>query len=94
MQFLFPITVTACICFGTLCNSHLISEITSIVLCLVWSTVWWMVTVKEEIYTIVIQPVWICLFIGCSLFLVIFIYKTIHDCNKLMEVKFSGIRSN
>lgn len=54
---------------------------------------WWLVTVNEEIYAVIVQPVWICLFIGCSLFLIIAIYKTIHNCNKCMEVDFSGIRS-
>lgn len=94
LQFLFPVTVTACICFGTLCSKRLISETTSIILCLVWSAVWWLVTAAEEIYAIIVQPVWICLFIGCSLFLIIVIYKTIHNCNKYLEVDFSGIRSN
>ena len=93
VQFLFPVTVTACICFGSLCSQRLISEIMSIILCLVWSIVWWLVTVNEEIYAVIVQPVWICLFIGCSLFLIIAIYKTIHNCNKCMEVDFSGIRS-
>lgn len=55
------------------------NEITSIILCLVCSAIWWPVTMTEKIYTIIIQPVWICLFTRCILFLVIVIYKTVYS---------------
>ena len=85
VQFLFPVAVTACICFGTLCSRHSLSEVTSIVFCLLWSAVWWMITATEEIYTVVVQPVWGCLFGSVILFLAIMVYKTVHDCNRCWE---------
>lgn len=86
VQFLFPIAVTACICFGTLCGRQDLSKVTSIALCLLWSAVWWMITATEEIYTAVVIPVWCCLFGVVVLFLAIMVYKTVHDYNKCWEV--------
>ena len=40
VQFLFPLCVTACICFGILCSKHAFSETVAIVLCVIWSAVW------------------------------------------------------
>lgn len=91
IQFLFPAAVTACICFGLLCSSRFFSETVSVALCLIWSAVWWIVTVNEKIYSAVILPVWIVLFSFAVLFLGIFIYKAIHNCNKCWEVDSGGI---
>ncbi len=94
IQFLFPAAVTACICFWTLCSRHFLNEIASVLICLMWSTIWWLITSSEKIYKNVVHPIWICLFIGCILFLAIAIYRTIHNCNKYWEVDFNGIKSN
>ena len=87
IQFLFPTAVTACICFGTLCSRHLISEVTSVALCLLWSAAWWMITETEEIYAVVVVPVWLCLFGGVFLFLIAMVYKTLHYYNRCWEVQ-------
>ena len=81
MQFLFPMAVTACICFGLLCNKYAVNEIVSIALCLLWSAVWWMITWSEEIYTALVTPVWISLFGMAVLFLAVAIYKTLRNCS-------------
>lgn len=81
MQFLFPMAVTACICFGLLCNKYAVNEMVSIALCLLWSVVWWMITWSEEIYTALVTPVWISLFGMAVLFLAVAIYKTLRNCS-------------
>ena len=43
-QFVFPAVVTACICFGLLCNKKNVNETISIVLCILWSVAWWLIT--------------------------------------------------
>lgn len=43
IQFLFPVTVTACICFGALGSRHLLSEASAVGMCILWSAVWWCV---------------------------------------------------
>ncbi len=90
IQFLFPMAVTACICFGLLCNKHAVNEITSIVLCLVWSAAWWMITLSEEVYTAIITPVWVLLFGMAVLFFALVVYKTLHNCKQCWEVKSDG----
>ena len=50
-SFMIHVRVTACICFGLLCNKYAVNEITSILLCVVWSVIWWMITLSEEAAT-------------------------------------------
>ena len=57
VQFLFPMTVTACICFGTLCSKYAMNETVSVIFCLVWSGVWWLVTMNEQVYRAALLPV-------------------------------------
>lgn len=92
VQFLLPMLVTACICFGTLCSKYIINETVAILLCVLWCSTWLVITLNEEIYTMVTMPVWlIC--IGISLgFLCITIYRTLYNYNNYWEVGFYGIR--
>ena len=90
IQFLFPAVVTACICFGTLCSNSRVNEGTSIILCLLWSGIWWFIINNETIYVLITLPVWYALFGTAVVFLIGAIYKTIFDCNKFWEVDLSG----
>ena len=94
VQFLFPMTITACICFGILCNKYCRSEITSIVLCIIWSTIWLLITINQNIYEAAVMPIWLFLFGIAILFLAFTIYKTLQDCSKCLEVNFNGIENN
>lgn len=87
MQFLFPMTVTAVICFGILCSKYPFSETTAITMCIAWSTLWLMVILNDNIYTAITFPLWLT-FIGIAfIFLVFTIYRTLHCCNHYLEVK-------
>lgn len=90
IQFLFPAVVTACICFGALCSNSRVNEGTSIILCLLWSGIWWFIINNETIYVLITLPVWYALFGTAVVFLIGAIYKTIFDCNKFWEVDLSG----
>ena len=91
VQFLFPMTVTACLCFGTLCSKHRIHEAAAVVLCMVWNAVWVLVILDEEIYMAVTSPIWAGLFAAALVSLVYMIGRTWNQCNKYYEVNFNGI---
>ncbi len=91
VQFLFPVLVAACICFGTLCSNRLANEGNAILGCLLWSAIWCFIILNETVYMAITVPVWCMLFGIFITFLIGAIYKTIHDCNKYWEVDFSGI---
>lgn len=91
VQFLFPMTVTACICFGALCSSRMINEAMSVALCMIWSAVWWLITVNERFYTAIIFPIWLLLFGIAIVVLTVVIYKTLHDYSRCWEEKIDGI---
>lgn len=92
VQFLLPMLVTACICFGTLCSKHIMDETVAIILCILWCGTWLVITLDEKIYTMITLPIWlIC--IGLSFgFLCIAICRTLNNCNNYWEVGFDEIR--
>lgn len=94
VQFLFPAVAAACICFGTLCSRRPVNEGTSIIFCLLWSAVWWIIINNETIYSAITFPMWCILFGTAMVFLAGAIYKTIYDCNKYWEVDLNGITIN
>ena len=91
VQFLFPMLVAACICFGTLCSNIPANEGTAILFCLLWNTVWCFIIINEAVCKEITFPVWCGLFVFFVGFLAGAIYKTIHDCNKYWEVDLGGI---
>lgn len=91
VQFLFPMLVAACICFGTLCSNTPASEGTAILFCLLWNAVWCFMILNETVYMAITFPVWCALFLFFVAFLVRAVYKTIYDCNKYWEVDYGGI---
>jgi len=86
VQFLFPMVVTACICFGILCNKYAVSEMVSVGACLVWSGVWWLIAMNEQIYRAVWLPAWACLFLAVVLLLAAVSYNAVKNCGKCLEV--------
>lgn len=91
VQFLFPLSVTACICFGTLCSKHSFSENVAIILCVIWSAVWLFIILNETIYTRITFSVWLSLVGMALVYLVWVIFRILNNCNKFWEVSFDGI---
>lgn len=87
VQFLLPMLVTACICFGTLCSRHIVNEAMAVILCVLWCAAWMAVTLNEKIYEVITMPVWMgC--IGLSLiFLYITVYRTLNECGRYWEAE-------
>lgn len=85
LQFLFPMTVTAAICFGILCSKHSFSEATAISMCVAWSALWLAVILNDKIYTAITFPLWITFIATAFVFLVFTIYRTLHCCNRYWE---------
>lgn len=81
IQFLFPMVVTACICFGILCSKHSFSEAVAVGLCIIWSALWWSITLTESIYTFIALPLWLLLIGSALVFLSVTIYRTLNNNN-------------
>lgn len=91
VNFLFPMVVTACICFGVLSSKHHYSEFVSIGICVIWSAVWWLLVLNETIYTLITLPVWLILFGSAVALLLFIIYRTLKNCNYYWEVNLNGV---
>ena len=90
VQFLFPMLVAACICFGTLCSKMPANEGTAILFCMLWNAVWCFIILNELVYQAITAPIWCALFVGFLVFLAGAVSKTILDCNNYWEVDFGG----
>ncbi|MCH5344911.1 MAG: hypothetical protein J1E64_12825 [Acetatifactor sp.] len=85
VQFIFPMAVTACICFGMLCSKHPFSETVAVMMCTGWSGVWLFIVLNERIYAAIIYPLWFT-FLGIALLFVAFtIYRTLYCYNDHWE---------
>lgn len=91
VEFLFPMTVTAAICFGTLSCKYQIGEAVAILLCILWSVVWLVIVWSEKIYSAVTVPVWLFLTMAAIIFWGKAAYKTLHCCKDYLEEKQNGI---
>lgn len=90
IQFILPMLVTACICFGALCSKKGFGENIAIILSVLWSGIWTFVTMNEAIYTVISLPIWF-VFIGIAvLFLCASIYRTVKNSGCYWEVTFNG----
>ena len=94
IQFLFPLVVTACICFGILCNKRAFNETVAVGMCIIWSALWWFILLDERIYTAITIPVWVTLFGIALIFMVFTVYRSIHQCSRIWEEKSDGTKND
>lgn len=92
VQFILPMLVTACICFGTLCSKQILNETIAVFFCILWSTLWSAVTYNEKIYAMITLPMWMLCFGVAMVCLGIAIYQTLNNCNQYWEGDINGIR--
>ena len=90
IQFLLPMTVTACICFGTLCGRRM-AEAGTVTLCILWSSVWMFIVLNENIYTLLTVPVWLGLLVAALAYLGVLIYHALKRSSNYWEVSLDGI---
>lgn len=93
VQFLMPMLVTACICFGTLCSRFIMDETIAIILCVLWCVVWLAVTLNEKIYKVITLPVWMAFIVLASCFLCAAVYRTLSNCENYWEAGWNEIRT-
>ena len=94
IQFLLPMTVTACICFGILCNRHLLNESVAVGMCILWSALWWFILLDERIYREIAVSVWMLALGLTASLLVFFIYQSIQQCTQVWEEILDGIETD
>lgn len=93
VQFLFPMSVTACICFGILCSKRTYSEGVAMILCMLWSFVWLFISLNKKIYEALTLPIWLCLF-GISMFYLLYAaFRVLNRCDNYWEVSWDGIET-
>lgn len=93
IQFVFPMVVTTCICFGILCSRYPFSEMTAVIMCLMWSAIWLLIILNDKIYAMITMPLWI-IFLGVAvLFLFYTVYRILYACNNYWEVNRSGVKA-
>lgn len=93
IQFLFPMTITACICFHTLCCKRL-NETAAVALCIAWSSVWLFIVLNDSVYTRITIPIWIFLSALSVIYLGAVIYQTLKMSTNYWEVSVHGIEIN
>lgn len=91
VQFLFPMSVTACICFRMLCSRHAFQETAAIALCIFWSMVWMVLIMNERIYTKLTMPVWGMLMAMAVFYAAFALYRLLKRCDHDWEVSQNGI---
>lgn len=91
IQFLFPMSVTACICFHTLHSRHIRSESFAVILCLMWSLIWLLVLLNETVYALISLSVWFAMSALALCYLSISIYQAIHSCDTYWEVSLDEV---
>lgn len=94
IQFLFPLVVTACICFGILCNKRAFNEAVAVGMCIIWSALWWFILLDEQIYTAITIPVWVTLFSIALIFMFFAVFRSIQQCSRIWEEKSDGTKND
>lgn len=86
VQFLLPMLVAACICFGALCSRHIVNEAMAVILCVLWCAAWLMLVLNKEIYRVVTLPAWLAC-VGISLvFLGVAVWRSLNNYDCYWEV--------
>lgn len=76
IHFFLPMTVTCCICFRTLCGRFAATEYMACFLSLLWSAVWILLILENDIYQAVSVPAWIGI-LGMALLYLTYVVRKI-----------------
>ena len=85
IQFLIPLNVTVCICFGILCGRHFQSEYAAVGFCVIWAAVWYKLISVEQLYNSISGIIWVGLLLftfGGMLLLGKRLLKTSRECGE------------
>lgn len=90
-QFLFPMVVAACICFGILSGRHGWNELAAIGGCIAWSILWWSIVINERLYQAITMPIWCGLFGMAVIALCLLVKHLLAGSRKIWEENWNGI---
>ncbi len=93
IQFLLPMTITACICFGFLCSPGLFGQSAAVGMSLIWSVIWWFIVLNENIYQAISFPLWVGIFCAATALLGTFVFRLIGSFGRIWEVNLGGTES-
>lgn len=86
-QFLLPFNVTCVICLATLYSPRIKSQNLSMVLCLIWATVWLLIMERDWIYDAISAPLWVLALVGSFCCLGYTALRGQRNWNRKMEAK-------
>lgn len=86
-QFLLPLNVTCCICFGTLYSKQMHSLSFSLLLCVLWTSGWSMLILNDTVFYAISVPMWISLLAVSAFCLGYTLYRGQQNWQSILEVK-------
>ena len=87
VQFLLPFNVTCCICFRCLYSRYAGSEVFSLLLCSVWTALWYGIVRNEAFYQAISIPLWAGLLTASLLYMGYALCQGYRQWQKIPEVK-------
>lgn len=87
VQFLLPFNITCCICFRSLYSKRIQSEALSLLLCMIWAGLWFLITLNDTVYNAVSIPVWVSLLVASFSYMGYVLYQGQKNWQQTLEVK-------
>ncbi|MCM1388177.1 MAG: hypothetical protein NC231_12685 [Bacillus sp. (in: Bacteria)] len=86
IHFFLPMAVTCCICFHALCSRYAASEYTACFLSMLWSAVWTLLILNDNVYKLISRPAWTGICIIVILYLTCLVKKAVKgDIGELLS---------
>lgn len=87
IQFVLPFCVTCCICFRTLTGKYWNSEYMAIFLSLLWTAIWMLLLMREDLYRQIAKPVWLLILSLAVCGFMLSVRGVIGKCSRIWEEK-------
>lgn len=86
IHFFLPMAVTCCICFYSLCSRYAVSEYIACFLSILWSAVWTLLILNDNVYKLISRPAWAAICIAVILYLTCLVKKAVKgDIGELLS---------
>jgi len=85
-QLVFPLLVSAGVCFSVLCSKRHFDEIAAVISSFMINVIWTFIVLNDSIYNTITPLLWAVLFFAAGIFIVISIGRTLSNCRGYWEV--------